>query len=69
MAAKLSSPNTVSTTFKIHREARAFLDTLVAGKYGHGQVISQLILAEKVRRETREEERQRIRDGLSMVLS
>jgi hypothetical protein len=60
--------NTIQTTFMIHREARAFLDSLVAGKYGHGQVISQLLLAEKVRRETREEVKREIRTGLANVL-
>jgi len=52
--------NTTVTTVQLHNEARAFLDSLVAGRQGHGQVLSQLLLQEKARRE----ERQRITEEL-----
>jgi len=48
--------NTVTINTLISREAREFLDSLVQGPRGHGQVLSQLLLSEKSRRE----ERQRI---------
>jgi hypothetical protein len=48
--------NTVQINVSILKEARVYLDTLVQHPRGHGQVLSQLLLAEKARRE----ERQRI---------
>jgi hypothetical protein len=46
--------NTVTINTLIAREARVFLDSLVHGTRGHGQVLSQILLAEKARREERE---------------
>jgi hypothetical protein len=46
--------HTVQLNMSITREARAFLDSLVQGPRGHGQVLSQILLAEKARREERE---------------
>jgi hypothetical protein len=57
------STNTVSTMVMLHKEAREFLDTLVHGRTGHGQVLSQLLLAEKARRE----ERQRLSQVLAQT--
>jgi hypothetical protein len=48
------SRNTIQINISILKEARAYLDSLVNHPRGHGQLISQLILAEKARREERE---------------
>jgi len=68
MAAKSRTGDKTITCIRLHNEAREFLDSLVHGTYGHGQVVSQILLQEKARREAHEEVKREIRTGLANVL-